>query len=85
MKAADRILVHLLNGPDSASGCGAVAWDQRTGRITATQGGGDYAAQMLLGRLKKAGRVRHAPSEGSSLWELTPEGRKRAYALKERG
>ena len=35
-------------------------------------------AQMLLGRMKKAGLVCHAPSEGSSLWELTATGRAEA-------
>jgi len=42
-----------------------------------TNGGGDYAAQMLLGRMKKAGLVEHAPSDGSSLWRLTLAGRAR--------
>ena len=40
-------------------------------------GGGDYAAQMLLGRLKKKGLVRHSMRfrEGSTVWELTATGR----------
>ena len=51
---------------------------KKRGRVVPSRGGGDYAAQMLLGRMKKAGLVRHAPSEGSSLWEVTDLGRKEA-------
>lgn len=39
-----------------------------------SNGGGDYAAQMLLGRLKKAGLVEYAPSEGSTRWRLSAKG-----------
>ena len=51
------------------------------GRGSSNGGGGYYAAQMLLGRLKKAGLVEHAPSEGSSLWRLSPKGRAEVRAL----
>jgi hypothetical protein len=64
------------NGPASADMVGAAVWkDKKRGRVTSPGGGGDYAAQMLLGRMKKAGLVRHAHSEGASRWEITPLGR----------
>lgn len=53
---------------------GNAVWPDRTGRIAACGGGGDYAAQMLLGRMKKAGLVEHAPSEGSARWRLSQRG-----------
>lgn len=61
-------------GPASCSSFGARMWPDRETSGVANQGGGDYPAQMLLGRLKKRGFVRHADSQGSSLWELTEEG-----------
>jgi hypothetical protein len=76
--AAHRALGYLdEQGPQPADMVGVRVWPERTKRPCANQGGGDYAAQMLLGRLKKAGYVRHAWSEGSSLWEITPAGRKK--------
>jgi hypothetical protein len=64
------------DGPTSADMVGAAVWsDARRGRVTSSGGGGDYAAQMLLGRMRKAGLVRHAPSEGSTRWEVTALGR----------
>jgi hypothetical protein len=67
------------NGPASADMVGAVVWKgKKRGRVTSSGGGGDYAAQMLLGRMKKAGLVRLAHSEGSSRWELTELGRAEA-------
>jgi len=56
---------------------GNAVWPERVirgGRGVSINGGGDYAAQMLLGRLKKAGLVEHAPNEGSSRWRLSPKG-----------
>lgn len=56
---------------------GEAVWPDRTirgGRGVSVNGGGDYAAQMLLGRLKRAGLVEHAPSAGSSRWRLTAKG-----------
>lgn len=49
-------------------------------RGVANGGGGDYPAQMLLGRMRKLGwvRVRHARGDASSVWQLTVEGRKQA-------
>jgi hypothetical protein len=75
----DRVLRYLSDrGP---SGCADVgtAIKNRTGTRggVSSNGGGDYAAQMLLGRLKKAGLVEHAPSDGSSLWRLTAAGVRR--------
>ena len=66
------------HGPSGCSDIGTVI-DNRKGRVSASTGGGDYAAQMLLGRMKKAGLVRHVRSEGSSLWELTAKGQQEAH------
>lgn len=57
---------------------GRKVWgDRRRGPIVAPHGGGDYAAQMLLGRLRKHGLVRTTIDSwaGCSLWELTEKGR----------
>lgn len=70
-----RALRYLVkNGPSGCSNVGTVI-DNRKGRISSASGGGDYAAQMLLGRMKVQGLVRYAPSEGSTLWEITEKGR----------
>ncbi len=62
--------------PMSADNFGARLWrDKKRGRVTSSNGGGDYAAQCFLGKLKRDGYVRHAPSEGCTLWEITPAGR----------
>jgi hypothetical protein len=67
------------NGPQPADLVGAIVWkDKQRGKTTSSGGGGDYAAQMLLGRMKKAGLVQHARSKGSTLWEVTTLGRKEA-------
>jgi hypothetical protein len=63
---------------------GDAAWPDRTlrgGRGVSSNGGGDYAAQMLLGRLKKAGLVEHALSEGSTRWRLSEKGRQAVQKL----
>ena len=57
-----------------ASMLGALLWPSRTGSVSSKDGGGDYAAQMLLGRMRKAGLVRTQQTEGSSVWEVTPLG-----------
>lgn len=55
---------------------GAALWPDRTGRRwVSSSGGGDYAAQMLLGRMRKIGLVRTTSDPGSSRWELTARGR----------
>jgi hypothetical protein len=62
----------------SAGEVGASVWPDRAcrpGRGVSSNGGGDYAAQMLLGRLKKAGLAEYAKSEGSSRWRLSTKGR----------
>lgn len=62
----------------SAGEVGASVWPDREcrpGRGVSVNGGGDYAAQMLLGRLKRAGFVEYASSEGSSRWRLSAKGR----------
>lgn len=75
-------LTHLRDhrdGCDAAGGVGAALWPDRTGAINSSNGGGDYKAQMYLGRLRKKGwvRVRYEGlyDAGSSNWELTPAGR----------
>jgi hypothetical protein len=63
---------------------GNAVWPDRPlrgGRGVSVNGGGDYAAQMLLGRLKKANLVEHAPSRGSSRWRLTVEGLRAARRM----
>jgi hypothetical protein len=76
----ERALVILLNEwradreGVAADLLGAKLWPDRTGRISAPHGGGDYAAQMLLGRMKKAELVQHSASAGSSRWQLTQKG-----------
>jgi hypothetical protein len=77
-----RALLYLYNtAGDRGVTCfevGEAVWPDRpavrAGKGVSHQGGGDYAAQMLLGRLKKAGQVEHAPSEGSTRWRLTKAG-----------
>ncbi|KKN21950.1 hypothetical protein LCGC14_0920150 [marine sediment metagenome] len=75
MTTAKQALQLLLDGPKVAWEIGAALWPQRTGPICSSNGGGDYAAQMLLGRLRKKGLVRVCAGEGSSVWELTKQGR----------
>jgi hypothetical protein len=68
----------------SAGEVGAGVWperDCRPGRGVSINGGGDYAAQMLLGRLKRAGLVEYAASEGSSRWRLSTKGRNEVRKL----
>lgn len=78
-KTAHAVCRYLVEqGPTTADTIGAFLWhDRKRGRVSAPQGGGDYAAQMLLGRLKTAGLVQHTHSwRGSStMWEVTAAGR----------
>lgn len=78
LTTSQRALLYLYKdaGRDGVScfDVGNAVWPDRTGRISSNGGGGDYAAQMLLGRLKKAGLVEYAPSEGSTRWRLSVEG-----------
>jgi hypothetical protein len=70
----------------SAGEVGASVWPEREcrpGRGVSVNGGGDYAAQMLLGRLKKAGLVEYAASEGSSRWRLSEKGRSEVRQLRD--
>ena len=65
----------LRRGPLTASLVGAVVWRTvRRGRISASHGGGDYAAQMLLGRMRRKGWVERVLCAGSSVWTLTVAG-----------
>jgi hypothetical protein len=64
----------LLDGRIMTAGeLGAELWPHRTAGVS-SNGGGDYAAQMLLGRMRKAGLVRTTRDPGSSRWELTTKG-----------
>jgi hypothetical protein len=67
------------HGPTAASTLGAVIWrDRPRGHVVSSNGGGDYAKQMLLGRMRRAGLVCTIDSEGSSRWDVTPRGRQAA-------
>jgi len=85
MTATQRALIFLFSHREAAAGdVGNAVWpdrEMRGGRGVSSNGGGDYAAQMLLGRLKKAGLVEHARSEGSSRWCLTRKGLDRVHEL----
>ena len=77
--ASQRALVYLYKdtGGVSCFDVGNAVWPDREirgGHGVSVNGGGDYAAQMLLGRLKKAGLVEYAPSEGSTRWRLSTLG-----------
>lgn len=84
VKTTDRVLSYLLeHGPSGCSNVGSVIENRCNNRGgVSTNGGGDYAAQMLLGRMRKAGLVRTTHSPGSSLWELTRDGRARAMTYR---
>lgn len=90
---SDRAIVYLAQAQrDSLAGLsagilGALLWaDRRQGRVSAVQGGGDYAAQMLLGRLRKQGLVCVVSDDrcgaGSSMWTTTPSGAQRAEIVR---
>lgn len=81
-----RALLYLSAVARDGASCfdvGHAVWPERGGRVASASGGGDYAAQMLLGRLKKAGLVEHAPSEGSTRWRLTAEGLRAVQKMRE--
>lgn len=83
--ASQRALIYLKKVDREGASCfdvGGAVWPDRTGRIASASGGGDYAAQMLLGRLRKAGLVEYAPSEGSTQWRLSSKGRDEAAILR---
>lgn len=79
--ALNLALLALAKAPATAGEVGAAAWPERKRARIASHGGGDFAAQMLLGRARRAGLVRVAPGDGSSVWELTDKGRQTATAL----
>ena len=85
--ATQRALLCLYDGGYKGVSCGEVGagvWPEREcrpGRGVSVNGGGDYAAQMLLGRLKKAGLVEYAAGEGSTRWRLSTKGRDEVRAL----
>jgi hypothetical protein len=71
---ADEYITHGA----AASEVGDVITNRGPGRRASVNGGGDYAAQMLLGRMRKAGLVENAHAEGSTRWRLTSAGMNRA-------
>lgn len=87
--ATHRALLCLYDsGYDGVSSgeVGEAVWPDREirfGRGVSSNGGGDYAAQMLLGRLKKAGLAEYAPSEGSSRWRLSKKGLQEVRKLRD--
>ena len=85
LTATQRALLCLQAADRYGASCydvGHAAWPERAGRVASASGGGDYAAQMLLGRLKKAGLVEYAPSEGSTRWRLSQKGLREMSALR---
>lgn len=78
MTTTDRVLAYLAKHPSSCAADVGTVIHNRRGRVSSANGGGDYAAQMLLGRMRKAGLVEPAPSNGATLWRLTTAGIKRA-------
>ena len=87
--ATQRALLCLHEGGYNGVSSGEVGeavWPDRVihfGRGVSSNGGGDYAAQMLLGRLKKAGLVEYAASEGSTRWRLSATGLQKVRALRD--
>lgn len=73
-----RVLEYLRDhGETDASSIGSVIWRdlERHNVYARSNGGGDYAMQMMLGRMRRSSLVRTSNSEGSSRWHITPEGR----------
>lgn len=73
-----RVLRYLLaSGARTAGEIGGAVISSRRGRIASASGGGDYAAQMLLGRLQRRGLVHgSAPGDGGATrWAITAQGR----------
>ena len=89
MTATQRALLCLHEGGYNGVSSGEVGeavWPDRVirfGRGVSSNGGGDYAAQMLLGRLKKEGLVEYAASEGSTRWRLSTSGLQKVRALRD--
>lgn len=83
------LLILFDHERQSAGELGARLWgDSRRGRVSSSNGGGDYAAQMLLGRLRKKDLVRvsaHSVGCDASLWELTSKGRAVAENIRKAG
>lgn len=76
VSVANRALELLQqHGEMTAGELGPELWPDRTGRICSANGGGDYAAQMLLGRLRKAGFVESSSGHGATRWKITSAGR----------
>jgi hypothetical protein len=74
--AAERAALALLRdkGPQPADAVDQHVWPNAPGRRISSNGGGTYASQMLLGRMRQQGWVRVQHGEGSSIWEIRPGG-----------
>jgi hypothetical protein len=81
---ARALLVFAAFGKDGACAAnfGAKMWPTSTRKATSMGGGGDYAAQMMLGRLRKAGFVQVQSGSITSIWELTALGRREVEQLR---
>jgi hypothetical protein len=81
-------LALLEREPMVASAFGAELWRHRArGRTVSANGGGDYAAQCFLGRLRKRGLVETDKSPAGSMvsiWTLTPAGRRALQLAREK-
>lgn len=75
------LVILNASGPMCAADLGGTLWAHKIrGRTSSSGGGGDYAAQMLLGRLRKLGLAKTVRGDGASLWTITADGR---WALNE--
>ena len=75
-------IIYLAGGPRVAWMIGEHLWPDRKGAIVAAKGGGDYAAQMLMGRMRKAGIVRaRKMNVGATELEITDKGRELAIQI----
>lgn len=81
------LVILLGDGPMVAVDFGARLWgDRKRGKTTSMGGGGDFGAQMFLGRLRRLGFARTTHDPGSSRWEITAIGRNAlASALTKQG
>lgn len=69
------VLRLLARGPRYAREVDAHAWPDAGSQRAAVTGGGCYAAQMLLGRMRRCGWCRtRNEGAGASLWEITDAG-----------
>lgn len=81
-----RAVLQLLADAPRPMGCawvGDAIRPESTRMRMPNHGGGDYAAQMFLGKLRKRGLVEQVNTGGSSAWQISWAGRK--WLASERG